>query len=193
MPGRLFKLFRSSPPEPTPSSDEFTQAIKTYAKGLSSTQGRDLDSAPIDEQAGLVLFDIALRALNASGHIAQVNDVDEQIALLMFAMLGSSPLVAHLRKEGHAIEHDTVFGVAAAAFTANLDSEAREHTLELSAGLLKRFIEQAQKKDNYEAWLDMNRQMIWGLVVSDKPELRQALAGHYIALRAAVEQLSGTA
>jgi hypothetical protein len=31
--------------------------------------------------------------------------------------------------------------------------------------------------------------MIWGLVVSDQPEMRQALAGHYIALRAAVDQL----
>jgi len=189
MPGRLFNKFRSSAPETPPPADEFTRAIKAYAKGLSSTQGRDIDSAPIDEQAGLVLCDIALRALSASGHLAQANDIDEQIALLMFVMLASSPLVAHLRKEGHDIQHDRVFGVAAATFTANLDSEAREHTLELSAGLLKRFIEQAQKKDHYEAWLDMNRQMIWGLVVSDKPELRQALAGQYIALRAAVEQL----
>jgi hypothetical protein len=61
--------------------------------------------------------------------------------------------------------------------------------MELSAGLFKRFIEQAQKKDGFEKWLDMNRRMIWGLVVSDQPEMRQALAGHYIALRAAVDQL----
>jgi hypothetical protein len=186
---RLLNLFRAPPPEPPAPADEFTQAIKTYAKGLSSTRGRDIDAAPIDEQAGLVLFDIALRALTAAGHLAQVNDVDEQIALLMFAMLGSSPLVMHLRKEGHDIRHDSVFGVAAAAFTANLDDGARKHTLELSAGLFKRFIEQAQKKDGFENWLDMNRRMIWGLVVSDQPEMRQALAGHYIALRAAVDQL----
>jgi len=186
---RLLNLFRASAPEPPAPADEFTQAIKTYARGLSSTQGRDIDAAPIDEQAGLVLFDIALRALTAAGHLAQVNDVDEQIALLMFAMLGSSPLVMHLRKEGHDIRHDSVFGVAAAAFTANLDDGARKHTMELSAGLFKRFIEQAQKKDGFEEWLDMNRRMIWGLVVSDQPEMRQALAGHYIALRAAVDQL----
>ena len=189
MLGRLLNWFRPSPTQPSPPADEFTQAIKAYAKGLSSTEGRDIDSAPIDEQAGLVLFDIALRALTASGHLAQVNDVDEQIALLMFAMLGSSPLVMHLRKEGHDIRHDSVFGVAAAAFTANLDSEARKRTMELSAGLFKRFIEQAQKKDQFEAWLDMNRRMVWGLVVSDAPEMRQALAGHYIALRTAVDQL----
>lgn len=186
---RLFNLLRPSRAEPSPPADEFTRAIKAYAKGLSSTQGRDIDAAPIDEQAGLVLFDIALRALTASGHLTQVNDVDEQIALLMFAMLASSPLVAHLRKEGHDIRHDSVFGVAAAAFTANLDSAARKQTIELSSGLFKRFIEQAQKKDQFEVWLETNRHMIWGLVVSDRPELRQALAGQYIALRAAVGQL----
>jgi len=189
MLGRLLNLFRSSPTEPSSPPDEFAQAIKSYAKGLSSTQGRDIDSAPIDEQAGLVLFDIALRALTASGRLARFNDVDEQIALLMFAMLGSAPLLMQLSKEGHDIRHDSVFGVAAAAFTANLDSEARKHVMELSAGLFKRFIEQAQKKDQFEAWLDMNRRMIWGLVVSDAPEMRQALAGHYIALRTAVDQL----
>jgi hypothetical protein len=187
--GRLLNVFRPSPTEPAAPVDEFTCAIQTYAKGLSSTEGRDLDTAPIDEQAGLVLFDLALRALMASGHLAQVNNVDEQVALLMFAMLASSPLVLHLRREGHDIQHDRVFGVAAAAFTANLDSAAREQIMELSAGLLKRFIEEAQKKDQFEAWLETNRHMIWGLVVSDKPEMRQALAGHYIALRAAVEQL----
>ena len=186
---RLLNLFRPSPAEPAAPADEFTRAIKTYAKGLSSTQGRDIDSAPIDEQAGLVLFDIALRALTASGHFGQVNDVDEQIALLMFAMLASSPLVQHLNQEGHNIRHDTVYRVAAAAFTANLDPEARKQTVELSAGLFKRFIEQAQKRDQYELWLKLNSHMIWGLVVSDAPEMRQALAGHYIALRAAVEQL----
>ena len=186
---RLLDLLRPSRAELSPPANEFTRAITRYAKGLSSTQGRDIDSAPIDEQAGLVLCDIALRALTASGHLAQVDDVDEQIALLMFAMLASSPLVAHLRKEGHDIRHDSVYGVAIATFTANLDSAARKQTIELSAGLFKRFIEQAQKKDHYEAWLENNRHMIWGLVVSDRPELRQALAGHYIALRAAVSQL----
>lgn len=189
MLGRLLNLFRSSRTEPPPPTDEFTQAIKAYAKRLSSSQGRDINAAPINEQAGLVLFDIALRALMASGHLAQVNDIDEQIALLMFAMLGSSPLVVHLRKEGHDLQHDSVFAVAAAAFTANLDSEARQYTIELSAGLFKRFIEEAQKKDQFDAWLNTNRHMIWGLVVGDKPEMRQALASHYIALRAAVDQL----
>ncbi|MDT8388333.1 MAG: hypothetical protein RQ736_12520 [Thiogranum sp.] len=186
---RLLNLFRPSPTEPSASADEFTQAIKAYARRLKSPQGRDIDAAPINEQAGLVLFDIALRALMASGHLAEVNDVDEQIALLMFVMLGSSPLVAHLRKEGHDIQHDSVFAVAAAAFTANLDASARKQTIDLSTGLFKRFIEEARKKEQFNAWLGTNRHMIWGLVVSDDPKMRQALAAHYIALRTAVDQL----
>ncbi len=186
---RLLKLFRPSPTEPSAPADEFTQAIKVYASGLKSPEGRDIGAAPINEQAGLVLFDIALRALMASGHLAEVNDIDEQIALLMFVMLGSSPLVAHLRKEGHDIQHDSVFGVAAAAFTSNLDAEARKQTIDLSAGLFKRFIEEARKKEQFSAWLGMNRHMIWGLVVSDDPKMRHALAAHYIALRTAVDQL----
>lgn len=185
---RLLNLFRPPASSPSPG-EEFTRAVRTYAGNLSSTQGRDIGTAPIDEQAGLVLFDIALRALGASGHLARVNDVDEQIALLIFVMLASSPLVAHLRGEGHDIRHDRVYGVAAAAFTANLDAQARNYALELSAGLFKRFIEQARKKERFESWLETNRRMVWGLVLGDSPELRQALAGHYIALRTAVDQL----
>ncbi len=134
-------------------------------------------------------MDIALRALTASGHLAQVNDVDEQIALLMFAMLASAPLVARLRNEGHDIQHDSVIAVATATFTASLDSAARQQTVELSAGLFKRFIEEAKKKDQFENWLSANERLVWSLVLGDDPQLRKALAGHYIALRAAVGQL----